>query len=105
MDELRTFEISKMPGTLFREMKVSPVDILALSTQVDFEQFSKTKELIQFSLEHVEVQIGDQWFPVKQPGRDVYMPIGLEKKFGAMNQICNWYMDNVVGEVFTDSVE
>ena len=104
-DTVREFTVQSMPGQIFREAYASPVDLLALSTQVDFDQFRKTKEIFTFSLEHIEAKVGEQWFTVKQPGREVYAPLGIEKNFKALNELCVWYMNEVLGEVFTDSAE
>ena len=103
---MREFTIEALPGINFREASVSPIDLLALATQVDFNEFGKTKELFTFSLEHLECEgEGGKWFPVKVPGREVYMPFGLEKNFAALNELCKWYMENVVSEVFQGSAE
>ena len=102
---MREFEIKSLPGVTFREANVSPVDLLAIATQVDFDAFSKTKELFAFALEHVEANIDNKWFVVKHAGRDVYMPFGIEKNLVALNEICEWYLTNVIAEVFTGSAE
>lgn len=99
------FTIESCPNTTFRDGYVSPVDLLAISTQVDFDAFSKTKELFSFALEHTEVMVGDKWLPVKTSGRDVYMPIGVETNYSALNDICTWYLQNVISKVFTNSAE
>lgn len=102
---MREFEIKALPGVTFREANVSPVDLLAIATQVDFDAFKKTKELFAFALEHVEVEVESKWFPVKYPGREVYMPFGIEKNLIALNELCEWYISNVIAEVFTGSAE
>ena len=102
---MREFKIDALPDIQFREANVSPVELLALSTQVDFDKFQKTKEIFQFSLEHIECLIENVWTPVKYPGREIYMPAGIEKNFKALNELCLWYTTNVITEVFTDSAE
>lgn len=102
---MREFTIESLPGVTFREGKVSPVDLLAIAPQVDFDAYSKTKELYTFALEHLECEVNGKWFPVKHPGRDVYMPIGIEKNLRALNDLCAWYITNVIAEVFTGSAE
>ena len=102
---MKEFEIAALPGTTFREGPCSPIDLLAISPQVDFDQFKKTKEIFTFSLEHLEVQAGENWIPVKAPGREVYMPMGLETNFAALSQLCDWYMANVILPVFPASAE
>ena len=46
---MREFSIESLPGITFREANVSPVDLLAIASQVDFDEFGKTKQMIQFS--------------------------------------------------------
>lgn len=99
------FKIDCLPETNFREAYVSPVDLLAIGTQVDFDAFQKTKELFNFALEHIECEVNGKWLPVKQSGRDVYMPFGIDKNLKALNELCHWYMDNVIIRVFTESAE
>ena len=105
MAELRTFTIESMPNYQFREAYTSPVDLLALSLQVDFDQFKKTKELFEFALEHCEVKVGEKWFPVKSAGLETYAPFGIEKNYTALNDICKWYIETVLMEVFPGSAE
>lgn len=99
------FTIEHYPGMLFRDTEVSPVELLALSTQVDFDRFEKTKELFLFALEHVECKVNDTWVKVKYPGREIYMPEDIKTNFRALNDICVWYMTNVIGAVFPESAE
>lgn len=99
------FTIESLPGATFREGYCSPVDLLAIATQVNFDQFAKTREVFTFSLEHIETKAGENWVPVKTAGRDVFMPMGIETNFKALNDLCEWYMSNVILPVFQDSAE
>lgn len=99
------FTVKALPEITFRDARVSPIDLLAIATQVDFDQYRKTKELFQFSLEHIEANIGNEWLPVKVPGRDVYMPPEIETNYRALNQLCEWYMSNVILPAFPESAE
>lgn len=99
------FKIAKRPELELRIKKVSPVDLLAISTQMDFNKFAQTKEMYKFALEQTEVKIGDKWFPVKVEGREVYMPTDLEDDPIALNEIIVYFLDNVVTKVFPESSE
>ena len=99
------FSIKALPDTTFREGYVSPLDLLAIATQVNFDEFAKTRETFEFALEHIEVLAGEQWFPVKSKGRDVYMPLDIEKNYQALSQLCEWYVKNVIVPVFPASAE
>lgn len=99
------FTIESMPDVEFRVARISPVDLLAITTQIDFEQFAKTKVLYTFALEHCEVKQGEKWFPVKLPGKEVYTPSTIENNFRALNEIIAYFLNNVVAETFTESSE
>lgn len=99
------FTVKSLSDFTFRDMDVSPIDLLAISTQIDFDAFSKTKEIFTFALEHLEVKVGDKWFPVKTKGREVYMPMTLQKNVMAISELCQWYVENVIIPVFPQSAE
>ena len=102
--EQKEFKINSRKET-FRVAHISPVDLLAISTQIDFENFKMTKTLMQFCLENVEVQIGSKWFAVKTKDRDIWWPKDIESDFTALNEIFVWMMENVVTAVFQKSSE
>ena len=89
----------------FRVGQISPVDLLAISTQIDFENFKMTKTLIQFCLESVEVKMGEKWIPVKTKDREIYYPKNIVNDLMAMNEIFTWMMENVIAVVFQKSSE
>ena len=89
----------------FRVGQISPIDLLAISTQIDFENFQMTKTLIQFCLENIEVKIGEKWVPVKTKGRELYYPKDIVNDFIAMNELFTWVMENVIAAVFQRSSE
>ena len=105
MAEQREFKIESLPGYTFREGKVSPIDLLAISTQIDFENFKMTKTLMTFCFENAEVKMGEKWLPVKVPGKEIYKPSEIATNFIAMNELFMWMMDNVVTAVFPRSSE
>ena len=99
------FEIKALPGQKFREAYVSPVDLLAIGTQVDFDVYKKNRELFKFSLEHIEAKVGEDWYPVKAKDRDVYMPLDIDKNLKALSQLCEWYFQTLILPVFQESAE
>lgn len=98
-------KIDSMPDYEFRTKSISPVDLLAITTQTDFEKFAQTKALYAFALENMEVKIGEKWFPVKLPGREVYMPTDIEENLTALNELIAKFLDEVVAKTFTKSSE
>lgn len=99
------FTIDSRKGTKFRVGKISPVDLMAITTMIDFEKFETNKTLITFCLENAEVLVGEKWLPVKTKGREVYQPLGIEGDFVALNEIFIWMMENVISKTFTKSSE
>ncbi len=99
------FEINSRKGTTFRVAKISPVDLMAITTMIDFENFKTNQTLIAFCLENTEVKVGEKWMPVKVKGKDIYQPIGIENDFVALNEIFIWMMEHVVTAVFQKSSE
>lgn len=102
--EQKEFKIKSREET-FRVGQISPVDLLAISTQIDFENFNMTKILIQFCLENTEVKMGEKWIPVKTKGRELYYPKDIVNDLIAMNEIFTWMMENVIVAVFQRSSE
>lgn len=98
------FKIESRSET-FRVAKISPVDLMAITSLIDFEKFETNKALIGFCLENVEVKVGEKWLPVKMKAREVYQPLGIENDFAALNEIFIWMMENVISKTFTKSSE
>lgn len=105
MAEQKTFKLESLPEYEFRVGKVSPIDLLAISTQIDFENFKMTKTLMTFCIENAEVKMGEKWLPVKVKDREVYKPPEIATNIVALNELFMWMMDNVVTAVFPKSSE
>ena len=99
------FSINSFPDLEFRVKKISPVDLLCLTTTMDLEDFSKTQSSYNFILEHIEVKINDKWFNVKITGKDIYMPESLEENLVALNELIEWFFSNVIAPLFQKSSE
>lgn len=97
------FKIESMPDRLFRVAKISPVDLLAISQTINFDNFDANRALNAFCLENAETLVGEKWLPVKMKGRDVYQPVGIDANFVALSEIYYWMLQNVVAKAFTKS--
>ena len=100
------FTIESRPELIFRTKQISPIDLLALTTTIDFEKFTKTKELYTFALEHLEMKTNDgtTWSYVKVEGREVYNLL-IENDLNAINELIIYFLNEVVGKAFTKSSE
>ena len=99
------FKIESRPELEFRTARISPVELLAITTQMDLDKFVQTKALFEFTLEHIEVKVGEKWFPVKIPGQEVYMPTDIEDDLVSLNEILAWFLNEVVAKTFMKSSE
>lgn len=100
---MKEFTINSLKEYTFRVSKISPVTFLALQTQIDFSDLKATETLFNFILEHIEVNINDRWFKVKDG--DTYMPMGIEEQLNCLNEIVMYFLNNVYKPVFTKSEE
>lgn len=89
----------------FRVGRISPIDLMAISTQIDFENFKMTKTLMQFCIENTEVKMGNTWMPVKMKDKEIYQPKDIANDIVALNEIFVWVMENIVTAVFPKSRE
>ena len=101
----REFRIKTRPDYELMIPKVSPVDILALTTQMDFESYEPTKVFYNFALEHTQIKVGEKWFPIKYPGREVYMPSEIEDDLASLNEIIEYFLREIIMPAFPKSEE
>ncbi len=104
MDQIE-FSIKSLPEYQFKIKKISPVDLLCLTTTMNLEDFNKTKDSYNFILEHMEVKINEKWFDVKIPGREIYSPESLETNLIALNELIEYFFSNIIAPLFQKSSE
>ena len=100
---MKEFTIKSKPDTQYRFKDISPVNMLALQTTMDFDNVDKMEKLYGFILENTEVNIMGTWTQVKEKNREVYYPIGFEKEVEAMLEICVTFLNEVLKPVFMKS--
>ena len=98
--EQKEFTIQSMPNNKFRIAKLDPVEVLALGMTTNFEELKQTKVTMAFALEHTETYVGDKWVQVKQTDRSVYMPMGIETNFKALQELIEYFIQEVLSKVF-----
>lgn len=99
----KEFTISELPDYKFRVAKINGVEILALRTQIDFNDISKTQTTFKFILEHLEIYLGGQWQKVKIANREIYLPEGIEDNPIALNELISYFLNNVIKPLFQKS--
>lgn len=102
MESYQEFTIERRKEQ-FRIGYISPIELLSIGTQIDFDHLEKTQALMTFVFEHVEVKIMESWSPVKMKGKEVWLPIGIEKDLLALNEIFDYVMKEIIGVVFPNS--
>lgn len=100
--ENKEFNIKSLSQT-FRVSKISPIELLSLQTQINFEDFKLTSNLFTFILEHLEVRVMDVWVPVKEKNKEEYNPKGIENNIKALNELIMWFLDNIIKDTFINS--
>lgn len=99
--EQKEFTIETRKDNLFRIAKIEPTEILALGMTMDFNEFKQTVDTMNYALEHIEVKMGDNmWTVVKQKNRNVYMPMGIEDDLKSLNQLIQYFIEEVLSKVF-----
>lgn len=74
----------------FRIKQMNAIELFALRTQIDFENFDHAVDTLNMVLEHIEVQCDETWFTVKD--RNTYLPLGIDNDFNAIDEIFNIFM-------------
>lgn len=102
--QLKEFTVSNRKE-LFRIGKITPIELLSISAVMDLEKLTQVTEFITFALEHVEVQMGEKWLPLKTKDKEIYMPIGIEEDILSLNEIVAFVLKEVIEKAFTKSSE
>lgn len=96
------FNIKSLPET-FRVGVITPIEMLSILPQVNFDDYSKTQTLYTFCLEHIEVNINGKWTAVKEKTKSVYFPLGIENNIQALQEICEYMVSKVIAPAFIQS--
>lgn len=99
------FKIKSKPEYLFRIKKMSPIKLLAFQSVINFDDMKKTEQMFSIILENIEVKIKDSWLPVKEQGRDVYYPIGIEENLNTLMELSTYFLNEVIKPLFQKSGE
>lgn len=95
----KEFKLSTFNQT-FRIKKLNAIEIFAIKTQIDFDNFKSALDTFNLILENVEVKLDDNWLPVKD--RSNYYPLGIEDDIVAIDEISAQFMKQFK-EVFQKS--
>lgn len=90
---------------LFRIKKMNAIEVLALRSQIDFENFDKAFDAYMTILEKLEVKVADSWVPVKEKGKNIYFPMGIEDNLPAIEELLNTFTYKYYLPLFKKSAE
>lgn len=100
--EQKTFEYN---NNTFRIKKMNAIEALALRSASDMTTVAGAKQFFTDVLERLEVQAHEQWLPVKQEGKNVYLPDGIQDDFDGVQALVKFFMKEFLTPFFEKSVE
>ena len=86
----------------FRLKKMNAIELMAMQTQMSFKSYEAAEKFYKTLLEKMEVKINDKWVPVKEEGREIYYPDGIENDVEGIGNILT-YCSQYLKEVFQKS--
>ena len=69
----------------YRIKKMNAIEMLALRSQIAFDNFEDTMNFYNLLLEKVEVKCGDKWLQVKDG--ENYYPVGIEEDVDTVDEL------------------
>ena len=81
----------------FRIKKMNAIEVLALQTVFDVDDYSKVLACFETMLEKIEVKIGEQWVTVKDGNN--YYPADVENNIEIIKELVAYFM-RYMKEVF-----
>lgn len=92
----------KINGNEYRIKTMNAIELMALRSQIDFDNYEKVLKMYEIMLEKLEVEVNGKWLPVKTPGTKIYVPSGLENDVDTTEKLIMFVME-YVKSVFTKS--
>jgi hypothetical protein len=86
----------------YRIKKMNAIELLSMQSQISFKSAKQTQECYEQMLERIEVQCQDKWLPVKEEGKRVYYPNGIEFDLESIQELIAFFM-KWLKEVFQKS--
>lgn len=75
----------------YRIKKMNAIEMLALRSQIAFDNFEETNNFYNLLLEKIEVRCGKDWLQVKDG--ENYYPAGIEDDIESIEELINKMMD------------
>lgn len=95
----------ELKGFTFRIKKMNAIEALALRAASSLNTVDESIKFFNDILERLEVQLKESWLPVKEKGRSVYYPAGIEEDMTMIQELVNFFMKEFVTPFFESSDE
>ena len=93
----------ELNGFTYRIKQMNAIETFALQATINMDTPKDAENAIKNALEHIEVNVGgDAWQCVKEQGREVYYPAGIENDYIAVSKLFKMFLEEV-GKVFQKS--
>lgn len=77
----------------FRVKKMNAIEMLAMQSQISFENAQVAYDCYTQILEKLEVKFNDNWLPVKEKGKEVYYPANMENDLEMVRILIEFFLD------------
>lgn len=86
----------------YRIKSMNALEVLALKTCVDFDNYESTLNMYNVLLDKIEVQIIDKWLTVKEKDSNVFCPAEAEHDIDLLQELITFIME-YIQQVFPKS--
>lgn len=95
----------QVKGHEFRVKKMNAIEALALKMSSNLKTVESAQTFFNAALERLEVNAGEQWLPVKQKDRDVFLPDGIQNDIDAVQELVEFFLKEFMQPFFSSSGE
>lgn len=95
----------KLDEFTFRVRKMNVIEALALKTASSLNSTNEAYRFFNDVLERIEVSVDTRWLPVKEAGRDVYYPAGIEDDANKVKKLVEFFLNDFLTPLFMKSAE
>lgn len=79
----------------YRVKKMNAIELMALRSQIDFNNYDSVVKMYETLLEKIEVEINEKWLPVKTIGTNIYLPQGVEDDVEVVEQLISFILEHI----------
>ena len=86
----------------YRIKKMNAIELLSMQSQISFKSAKQSQACYSQMLERIEVKCQENWLPVKEEGKEIYYPNGIEFDLESIQELISFFM-KWLKEVFQKS--